>query len=1215
MFFSGLAFLILTVLVLIVNGLGSQLKTALVSSSDNYIVFSTDKDSYAVSGDRFETISFRVQKPANASQNPRVGALSVQFAQLPSFLDTPEVTLGSDFAGATLVPSSAILNDRTFNVVLSTGSPKDITGTSEAFRITFKVRAGQTVAASSIQFKAEVADNVGGKHSMSSASAIQLTGSGGGGSPGITCISDNFASICVDKESYQVNSDGTEEIRVSLQKSPNSSATPALRGYTVTFKNLPGYLQPAKNNITVTSLLNGLTASGADQIQNGEYRVQATSGSAVTPSSVPTPLFSIRFRPIAGVTVTPTDINFLADLSDQQNTLHSLTGGKFRLTTGSSSGNGNSNAAANPVCISDNFARVCLDKESYRVNEDGTEEIKVSLDKPAGSSTTPSVRGYTFRFENLPAYLEPNKNAITLTSTYPGGALTATGSEQIGSGIYNVQATSGTALTPSSVPIGLFTIRFKPKAGQSVAETGIRFSVDISDGNNGLHALSGGNFRLVPGSGGGSGPFTVTAATEGAGCSVRPASQQISSGSTASIDVTIQSGFQLNAIKDNGTPLSNIQSNMSNVNGNTLTFTVSNIIENHSYIFVCAASSSNGNQNGSQNGNQNGVLNQNQNNGSGQNGNLNNNSGQNFNTNGGGGGQNQNGNGNNNGTLTGKVTCNNNPVSGARVSISKGVTLGPVTTGSDGNYIIEAIPSNVGYTVGVTNVASPCKDDPAVTTALTINRGSNTFNIALKTCNVKDECRPSQMCNGTTETTDWQCTNGQCTFTTTPNSDRCSDRICQNLQCATIPGTGQKQCSSDDSCFDAVCEAGTNVCKKVPGSGQRQCVSDDTCKLQLQNLYIVTNPFNDLMIGYQVTNNTVSFRAVSRLSSSNAVTWSLRGNAGGSLDRTAGESVTYTAGSISGQDVLTLSSGQNKAYALVTVRYSGSQPTFDITTTNLVQEQGTFPLNISLGADIGGTIPLKALAEYKDPATGQTKFVDVTSALSWSSSNADIGAVDSLGLFAAKKTGTTRISGTFNSLTSNAITIAVNPTFPEVNPAGYEPHFNPNPVARGYSTRFWVFVESDSGNRDDICVVSADLSQLNIAPVCTGSGSQIGDCNSQWRLQPAESEGRGRWYYLEFRVPFTVQNGTYPIRVQATSCADNKIDRRLTVPLRVVSEVNKCDVNGNGQFDILDPIFALQAAVGTKKQTDPFINIFADINGDGRIGVPEAICALRELTR
>jgi len=64
-------------------------------------------------------------------------------------------------------------------------------------------------------------------------------------------------------------------------------------------------------------------------------------------------------------------------------------------------------------------------------------------------------------------------------------------------------------------------------------------------------------------------------------------------------------------------------------------------------------------------------------------------------------------------------------------------------------------------------------------------------------------------------------------------------------------------------------------------------------------------------------------------------------------------------------------------------------------------------------------------------------------------------------------------------------------------------------------------------------------------------------------MKEGEIEGNGRWYYLEFRVPFTVQNGEYKVNIRAAS-SDNKIDRHFSIPLRVIGEVIKGDINGDG---------------------------------------------------
>jgi predicted esterase len=435
--------------------------------------------------------------------------------------------------------------------------------------------------------------------------------------------------------------------------------------------------------------------------------------------------------------------------------------------------------------------------------------------------------------------------------------------------------------------------------------------------------------------------------------------------------------------------------------------------------------------------------------------------------------------------------------------------------------------------------------------------------------------------------------------------------ICQNQSCIEVNGDGMDTCTSDNDCVVPtyhICQ--NHMCVEQIGTGTDRCTSDEECQDQLQNLYIITNPFNGLMVGYEVSNNMVVLHVTP---SSGSHSWFLRGTSGGKLDTYTGDRVIYTPGSVAGEDVISVSDGTNKAYVDIKVTYAGNTPRFDMKTTNMVVQQGIFPLNVSVGADVKETISFKALAEYKDPATGAVTYRDVTGSATWTSGNTEIGKIDATGMLLAIKPGTTRVSALFDSVTSNAITVYVNPTFPGVNPSTYEARFNPNPVAKGYSTRLWVFVESDSGNAEDIRIVSADLSNLNIAPVCTGSGTTIENCQSLWMMTPAQQENHGRWYYMDIRVPFTVADGTYPIRIAATNNEGN-IDRHFSLSLRVVAEVKKGDVNGDGQLSIADAVLALQVAVHKVEETDPKVNITADVNGDGHIGLPEAIYVLKQLT-
>ncbi len=651
--------------------------------------------------------------------------------------------------------------------------------------------------------------------------------------------------------------------------------------------------------------------------------------------------------------------------------------------------------------------------------------------------------------------------------------------------------------------------------------------------------------------------------------------------------------------------------------------------ESSSIPIVVSRNNANENSNENQNGNinTNSPLNGNLNstNGNANNVNQNNstNSSPNVNLNGPAGNVNNNATSQNNNinsanaaTLSGTVRCNNNPAANVQVRIVKNDrNYGPVSTGSDGNYVVTNIETGSGYTVMVSNVQSPCQNDPAVTTALTINSGNTTFNIDLKSCTNDEQCRPAgngPFCSGTSETVSWQCNQGQCVYQTNANSTNCTDSVCQNMQCVSRPGNGNRQCQSDQNCTDKVCDATTKSCKSVPGSGRVECAADTDCQNQIRNLYIFTNPFNGLMIGYTVENNIVNLTAQGSENPS-AYTWSLRGNAGGELSSNTGTTNAYRAGTIEGEDVVTLSDGQHSAYARIKISLQNDQPSFEITTTNLVQNQGAFPLNVTLGSEINQSIAFKALAEVEDQVTSQIRFNDVTASVNWKSSDSDIGSIDDTGLFMGKTSGTTRISATYQAQTANTVTLEVLPSFLEVNPDSYMARFNPNPVARGYSTRFWVFVDNGQTNANRSPTVSVDLSALNITPECAQSNSNISECDSIWHLIPAESEGTGRWYYNQFRIPFTVVPDTYPIRVQA-SMDDGSIDRTVTIPLRVADEVVEGDINGDGSTGIADVIFALRILAGSLSPNSGQVNFSADINGDG-FGFPEVISLLSKLTQ
>lgn len=540
-------------------------------------------------------------------------------------------------------------------------------------------------------------------------------------------------------------------------------------------------------------------------------------------------------------------------------------------------------------------------------------------------------------------------------------------------------------------------------------------------------------------------------------------------------------------------------------------------------------------------------------------------------------GSSSNSNANSTGTLT--VNCT---AQGGGNCVGASVDLNGQPKGqiqSDGSLIIVNVPH------GVHSLSLNKPGYEAYTAQVTISSASNTKAVILvktPSCTSNDECKPTGQapyCSGMNETTSWSCTNGSCVYQSTNESPRCTDKICRNEQCVVTVGTGLNRCQ-------------TNV----------------DCQMQLQNIYIITNPFNNLMIGYQVQGNTIQLTATP---AGQNPTWFVRGTGGGTLNTYVGSPVIYNPGTTNGMDVVSVSFGTNKAYLYITTKYVGGNRTFDIVPTNLVQTQGTFPLNISVGADLSDTVQLKALGENRDPATNTITYKDLTAQVIFVSTKPEVGDIVPGGLFSAVQSGETSITATLDGVTSNALKIKVNPSFPSVSPAGYEPHLNPNPVARGYSTRLWVYVESDK-DLNDLKIVSADLSSLNIAPTCTGSGTTVDNCNSLWKMTPAEFEGKGRWYYLEFRVPFTVLDGTYPLRLQATSMS-GQIDRHLTLNLRVVAEVIPGDVNGDGQVTLLDAVFALQTVAGIKAQTHPQVNIFADINGNGRIDLAEVIFVLRKI--
>jgi len=50
-------------------------------------------------------------------------------------------------------------------------------------------------------------------------------------------------------------------------------------------------------------------------------------------------------------------------------------------------------------------------------------------------------------------------------------------------------------------------------------------------------------------------------------------------------------------------------------------------------------------------------------------------------------------------------------------------------------------------------------------------------------------------------------------------------------------------------------------------------------------------------------------------------------------------------------------------------------------------------------------------------------------------------------------------------------------------------------------------------------------------------------------------------------------------------------------------------------MSVQDAILALQVSVGKIKETHPNVNVTADVNGDGHIGLPEAIFVLNSLSQ
>lgn len=113
--------------------------------------------------------------------------------------------------------------------------------------------------------------------------------------------------------------------------------------------------------------------------------------------------------------------------------------------------------------------------------------------------------------------------------------------------------------------------------------------------------------------------YIVRAVAVGRGCSVKPVSQTVVQNATALVDVTIQSNFQLRSVTDNGILQTNLRSNLSMINADTLTYVLTNVNANHDLSFLCEAQPANVNGNNNNNSNINNNINRNNN--------LNNNSG------------------------------------------------------------------------------------------------------------------------------------------------------------------------------------------------------------------------------------------------------------------------------------------------------------------------------------------------------------------------------------------------------------------------------------------------------------------------------------------------------------------------------------------------------------------------------------------------------------
>jgi hypothetical protein len=57
------------------------------------------------------------------------------------------------------------------------------------------------------------------------------------------------------------------------------------------------------------------------------------------------------------------------------------------------------------------------------------------------------------------------------------------------------------------------------------------------------------------------------------------------------------------------------------------------------------------------------------------------------------------------------------------------------------------------------------------------------------------------------------------------------------------------------------------------------------------------------------------------------------------------------------------------------------------------------------------------------------------------------------------------------------------------------------------------------------------------------------------------------------------------------------------------------DVDGNGRVEFADAVLAFKIAAGVTLPGTQTINLNADVNGDGKIGIPEAISVLMTLAK